>query len=216
MSRTFPVGTEQVALVLTVNDEGPVAGLTPTARILAPLTGFGFDFDDDTFKAIGSIVTPTVTLAPTTTSGVYAAVWNTENVQADADVVVVYEHGAPSPFIEDEQIVFESNQTDFVSSFVEAAFDATNRTLTVVTGIKNAFAGILAPSAVTITIKDELDNTLFAKSLSSATGVHRAVFPSVSNLVPNRVLLIYLVFTVGASTYSTVETITVLGSKGAA
>lgn len=214
MSRKFLVGTEEVALVLTVNDEGPVTGLAPTARILAPLTGFGFDFDDDTFKAIGSIVTPTVTLAPTTTDGVYAAVWNTENIQADADLVVIYEHGAPNPFIEDEQITFESNQTDFISSFVEAAFDATSRTLTVVTGIKNAFSGLLAPSAVSISIKDELGNTLFAKSSSSPDGIHRAVFGNVTSLVPNRVLLIFLTFTVGASTYSTVETITVLGAKG--
>lgn len=211
--RTYPVGTAQVPLVMTVNQSGPVTGLTITARIIVPWVGLGFDFADNSFKPVGSLVQPTVILAAATTPGVYYALWNTSGIIADAETIVVYECASPA-FIQDDPVSFQTSLTggggQIVNAFVEAMFDSVQNTLTIVGGIKNGESGLIASTDGIITVKDELNNLLLSQTTTSLTGFHRAVFPN-PKIPPNRILFIFADFTVGASTFSTVETLAVLG-----
>lgn len=212
--RTYPVGTTQVPLILTIDREGPVSGLTITARIIVPWTNYAFDFSDNTFKPYGSVVTPTVTL---TEWGGYPAIyfylWDSSSIVTDSDVMVLYECVGTAPFIYDDPISFQtagSGTTSIINGFCQAVFDLTNRTLTIVAGVKNAESGLLPSTSATFTIKDELGQVEFSGTSTSTTGIHRKIFPNV-NLVPNRIYLVDAVFVVGASTFNIVEPITTLG-----
>jgi len=212
--RTYPVGTTSVPLIVTLNNGGPVTGETVKARIIVPWLGLGFDFSDDTFKLIGLVVTPELTLTEALTpGGVYFGLWNTSSIVADAETIVLYEATGTNAFIADDPVSFQtagSSTASIINSFVQAVFDATNRTLTVVGGIKNAESGLILSTSATFTVKDELGQTLFAGSTVSTTGIHRHVFPNVS-LPPNRILLVHADFFAPPSTFSTVEPLTVLG-----
>lgn len=213
--RTYPVGTSSVPLIVAINDNGPVSGVTLKARVIVPWSALEFDFNDNSFKAVGTAVTPQVTLTESVTSpGVYFALWNTTSVVADADVIVLYEATGLATFILDDPVSFQTagtGTTSIVSGFIQAVFDRSNRTLTVVGGVKNAESGLLASTAANLLVKDELDQTLMAATTTSTTGLHRHVFPNVS-IAPNRILLVHASFTVGPSTYDTVEPLTVLGT----
>lgn len=213
--RTYPVGQTSVPLIVTLNDTGPVSGVTVKARALVPWAGLEFDFNDNSFKAAGSAVTPQATLTESVyTPGLYFATWNTTSVVADADVVLIYEGSGLATFIMDDPVSFQTagtGTTSIVNGFVQAVFDRTNRTLTVVGGVKNAESGLLASTSANFEIRDELDQVLMAATTTSTTGVHRNVFPNVS-IAPNRILLVHASFTLGPSTYDVVEPLTVLGA----
>jgi hypothetical protein len=213
--RTYPVGTSQVPLILTIDREGPVSGLVVTARIIVPWTNYAFDFSDNTFKPFGSVVTPTVTL---TEWGSYPAIyfylWNSTSIVTDSDVIVIYESVGSAPFIYDDPISFQTagaGTTTIINGFSQAVFDQTNRTLTIVAGVKNAVSGLLPATSATFTVKDELGRIQFSGTSTSTTGLHRKIFPNV-NLVPNRIYLVDAVFVVGASSFNVIEPITTLGS----
>jgi hypothetical protein len=211
--RVYPVGTSQVPLVVTVDDDGPVSGVPITAKIIAPWAGTQFDFSDNVFKAVASVVQPTVVMTESLDHpGVYFSLWNTSNIVSEADVVAIYEATGTNSFIEDESFTFTTpgDADTIASSFSETVYDAATKTLTVIAGIKNAAAGILPSTQAAMTIKDELGQTLLAKTTTSTNGLHRAVFPNVT-FNPNRILLLFITFTVGAGTFDTVEPITVLG-----
>lgn len=214
--RTFPVGQSSVPLIVTVNNNGPVTGLTVTARVLVPGTNLEFDFNDNTFKTIGSAVQPTLTLTEIVSpisGGVYVGIWDTTSIVADTETLVLYESTGAATFIADDPVDFQTagaGTTTIINGFIEAAFDKTNRTLTLVGGVKNAESGLIASSAAVFTVKDELGNTVFVANTTSVTGVHRAVIPNVS-IVPNRVLVVEADFTVGPSTVSTIDTLAVIG-----
>lgn len=213
--RTFAVGTTSVPLIVTLNSAGPVTGETVKARIIVPWLGLGFDFSDDTFKLIGLVVTPELTLTEALTpGGVYFGLWNTSTIVLDADVIVLYQAIGTNAFIADDPVSFQTagtGSTTIVNAFVQAVFDATNNTLTIVGGIKNAESGLIVSTSATFTVKNELGQTLFAGNTTSVTGIHRHIFPNVS-LPPNRILLIHADFVAPPSTFSTVEPITVLGA----
>jgi hypothetical protein len=213
--RTYPVGTSSTPLIVTLNNGGPVTGETVKARIIVPWLGLGFDFSDDTFKLIGLVVTPELTLTEALTpGGVYFGLWNTSGIVADADTIVIYQSVGPNDFIADDPVTFYTAgaaSTAIINAFVQAVFDATNRTLTVVGGIKNAESGLIVSTSATFTVKNELDQVLFSGGTTSTTGIHRHIFPNVS-LPPNRILLIHADFVAPPSTFSTVEPITVLGT----
>ena len=214
--RTFPVGKASVPLILTVNNNGPVTGLSPFARILVPALSLEFDFGDNTFKAAGTAGTPTIPLAELPSpspGGVYFASWITSSIVADTDTLVIYESTSGTIFIADDPVDFQTagaGTTTIINGFLEAAFDKTNRTLTLVGGVKNAESGLIASSAAVFTVKDELGNVLFVANTVSTTGIHRAVIPNVT-ITPNRVLIVEADFTAGASVISTVETLAVIG-----
>lgn len=212
MSRSYPVGTAEVPLVLTVNDNGPVTGLSIVARIVAPWTGNAFDFSDNTFKPVGSVVTPTIGLTESASSpGVYFALWNTLSIVSDAEAVVLYESTGVTAFVQDEQVLFQSPLFTQVTPFIEPVLDATQRTLTVLTGLRSSDGGLIATTQADLQIKDELGAVLFSKTTTSTNGIHRAVFPNVT-IVPNRILLVEIAFTFGASVFNAVDTIKVLGA----
>jgi len=212
--RTYPVGTNQVPLILTIDREGPVSGRVVTARIIIPWTNQAFDFSDNTFKAFGAVVTPTVTMTEWSSyPAIYFYLWNCSTIVADADVMVLYESVGSTPFIQDDPVSFQTagtGTTTIVNGFSEAVFDQTNRTLTIVAGVKNAESGLLLSTSATFTIKDELGQVQFSGTSTSTTGIHRKIFPNV-NLVPNRIYLVDATFTVGASSFNVIEPITTLG-----
>lgn len=213
--RRYPVGTASVPLILTIDREGPVSSLSITARIVVPWSNIAFDFSDNTFKPFGSVVTPTVTLTEyTNVPGVYFALWNSSTIVSDSDVLVIYESVGSAPFIYDDQVSFHTagvGTTSIVAGFSQAVFDQTNRTLTIVSGVKNAESGLLNSTSATFTVKDELGQVQFSGSSTSTTGLHRKIFPNV-NLVPNRIYLVDASFVVGPDTFNVVEPITTLGS----
>lgn len=213
--RRYPVGTTSVPLLLTIDREGPVSGLAITARIIVPWSNQAFDFSDNTFKAFGAVVTPTVTLTEyANVPGVYFALWDSSVIVSDSDALVIYESIGSAAFIYDDQVSFHTagvGTTSIVNGFSQAVFDQTNRTLTIVSGVKNAESGLLLSPTATFTIKDELGQIQFSGTSTSTTGLHRKIFPNV-NLVPNRIYLVDASFVVGPDTFNVLEPITTLGS----
>src|SRR3990172_13393984 len=189
--RVYSVGTSQVPLVVVVDGPGPVSGLPVTAKIIAPWVGTQFDFSDNVFKLVASVVQPTAVMTESGAHpGVYFFLWNTSNIVSESDVVAIYESTGANPFIEDESFTFTTpgGADSIVNSFVENVYDATTKTLTVIAGIKNAAAGILPSTQAAMQIKDELGIVLLARTTTSTNGIHRAVFPNVT-FSPNRILL---------------------------
>lgn len=213
MSRAYPTGTPSVPFVLAVDKRGPVAGLTVTAKILRS-DGSQWDFSDNSFKAPGSVVTPTVTLVESAVqSGLYEGTWDTSGIGVNTEAVIIYQSTAGEPFIEDDQVIF-TNQASVISvssAFIEPVMDKTQKTLTVVFGLKDSTVGLLATTAATIKIKDELGNVILEKATTSTNGVHRAIFPGVAQIAPNRVYLFSIDFTIGLSTFSTADAMKVIG-----
>jgi hypothetical protein len=126
--------------------------------------------------------------------------------------VVVYESTAGEIFIQDDPVSFQSTDASAVKTFVEPVIDKTQRTMTVVFGLLSSANTLIATTGAAVTIKDELGATLFATATVSANGIHRAIFPNV-DLVPNRVLIVAIVFTLGVNTYSTTDAIKVIGKS---
>jgi L-lactate utilization protein LutB len=126
--------------------------------------------------------------------------------------VVVYESTAGEIFIQDDPVSFQSTDASAVKTFVEPVIDKTQRTMTVVFGLLSSANTLIATTGAAVTVKDELGNVLMATTTVSASGVHRAVFPNV-NLVPNRVLIIAIVFTIGVNTYNTTDAFKVIGKS---
>ncbi len=131
-------------------------------------------------------------------------------------MAVIYESTAASPFIVDELISFQTAGAGGGAgnlSVVEAVFDRTNRTLTVVSFLQDTQGQVIVSTDMDLTIKDELGQNLFAKALTSTDGIFRAIFPNVS-IIPNRILLADMEFTVGPNTIPTTRPLTVLGTAG--
>lgn len=211
--RTYPVGTTQVPFVLAVDKKGPVSGLTVNARILRPSDGFEWDFSDDSFKAPGSVVTPQLTLTESVTQpGLYLGVWDVSSIVLPTEAAIIYQSTAAEIFIEDDQVIFQSGSStvSVTDSFVEPVIDATQRTLTLVYGLRDSNSGILPTSGATVTVKDELGNTLLTQASTSASGIYRSIFPNVQ-IAPNRVVIVEVVYTLGLGTFITVEALKVLG-----
>jgi hypothetical protein len=211
--RTYPVGQAQVPFNIAVNKDGPVTGLTVKAKVLRPIDGAQWDFDDDTFKSPGGVVTPQLTLTESTEQpGLYVGPWNTVSVISDTDAIVIYESTATELFIQDDPVSFQTGVFATVKTFIEPVIDKTQRTMTFVFGLRNSTQGIIPTTAAEIVIKDELGTVLFTKNTTSVNGIHRAIFPNV-DIVPNRVLLIEVEFTFGLSVFNTVDTIKVIGTS---
>jgi hypothetical protein len=211
--RTYPVGQAKVPLIVTVNDNGPVTGLSIVARIFRPSDGAQWDFDDDTFKSPGSVVTPDLALVESGDQpGLYLESWNTTSVIGDTDTVVVYESTATAIFIQDDPVSFQTGVFATVKTFIEPVVDKTQRTMTIVFGLRNSTQAIIATTSADVTVKDELGTVLFTATTTSANGIHRAIFPNV-DIVPNRVLLIEIEFTFGLSTFNTIDAIKVIGTS---
>lgn len=210
--RHYPLGTGAVPLILTVNSEGPVAGLTVKARILRISDGAEWDFSDNMFKIPVSVVTPQLTLTESPTqSGVYLGTWATASIVGPTETVVIYESTSIETFIQDDPVTFQdASLVGLVTSFIEPVLDKTQRVLTVVLGLKSTTTGLIPTTAATVTVKDELGNTLFATDTVSTNGIHRAQFPNV-DIVPNRVLIFDITFTFGLSTFSTTDAVKVIG-----
>lgn len=214
MSRSYPVGTTQVPFVLAVDHGGPVTGLTVKARILRPTDGFEWDFSDNTFKTPGSVVTPQFTLTESPTQpGLYLGVWNTTSIGLPVEADIIYQSTTIQSFIEDDQVVFSSQalSISIVDAFAEAVIDATQKTLTIVYGLKDVNTGVLATPACDIAVKDELENVLLTQHTVSTSGIHRAVFPNVK-IAPNRVYILTMAFTFGLGTFNAAQPIKILGS----
>jgi hypothetical protein len=209
--RTYPVGTPLVTLSVAVNSAGPVTGLAVTARVLDPINATEFDFSTNTFVPNGTAVTPTIPLTESPVQiGVYFGPMVTAGIVAEVQTVVVYQAVAVFPFISEDMLDFYEPRLDFLTAFVEAVFDKTNNTLTVLGGVKNGQSVLQITTAGVITITDELETVLFSKATTSATGIHRAVFPNVS-ITPNRALLVKASFTIGALTINTINTLAIIG-----
>jgi hypothetical protein len=205
------VGQAEVPLNIVVNKDGPVTGLTITAKIFRPSDGAQWDFSDDTFKAPGGVVTPTMTLPESVDqAGLYVGPWNTVSVIADTDAIVIYQSSATEIFIQDDPVSFQTGVFATVKTFVEPVIDATQRTMTIVLGLRNSTQGIIPTTAAVVVLKDELGNTIATANTTSVTGIHRAQFPNI-DLIPNRVYLIYSTFTFGLTVYNTVDAIKALG-----
>lgn len=212
--RHYAVGTAAVPLILTVNDDGAVSGLTIKALILRISDGAEWDFSDNMFKIPGFVVTPQLTLVESPTQpGVYLETWNTVSIAGPTETVVIYECTATEFFIQDDPVTFQdASLVGLVTSFAEAVIDKTQRVMTILLGLKSTTAGLIPTTAATVTVKDEFGNTLFSANTTSITGIHRAQFPNV-DIAPNRVLTLYVSFTFGLSTFSTIEAIKVLGTS---
>jgi hypothetical protein len=209
--RTYPVGALAVPFIVAVNDDGPVAGLTVMAKILRPSDGAQWDFDDDTFKTPGAVVTPQDTLVESTEqAGLYLGSWNTSSIISDMDTVIVYESTATAIFIADDPVSFQTGVFATVKTFIEPVIDVTQRTMTIVCGLRNSAQAIILTTAAVVVLKDELGNTIATANTTSTNGIHRAQFPNI-DLIPNRVLLVYTTFTFGLSTFDTVDAIKVIG-----
>lgn len=214
MSRVFPIGKNDVPLLVTVNNAGPVGGLTVTAKIFRPDTGDRFDFNDNTFKVTPA--TPSLTLIEQTPNfpGVYTSIWDASVLTVETDTVVVYESTVGTLFISDDQVSFQtvSGAADTVHDNIEAAFDRTNKTLTILAFLQGSTGTVLTATALDFTVKDELGQTVLAKVLTSTNGIFRGVFPNVS-LPPNRILLTEMTFTVGSNTFDAAKPLTVIGVR---
>lgn len=210
--RHYAVGTAAVPLILAVNDDGAVSGLTVKARILRVSDGAEWDWSDNMFKAPGFVVTPQLTLVESPTQlGLYFGTWNTASIVGPTEAVVIYESTVTEFFIQDDPVTFQDAAlVGLVSSFIEPVLDKTQRVLTILLGLKSTTTGLIPTTAATITVKDELGNTLFAKNTISTNGIHRAQFPNV-DIVPNRVLIFDITFTFGLSTFSTTDAVKVIG-----
>lgn len=101
---------------------------------------------------------------------------------------------------------------DIVSTLMQAVYDSVAGTLTLVAALLDAQKALMTPSDVTLTIKDELGQTLYTLVSSAASGIHRKVVPYF-NLPSSRIYLIHADWTVGTDTYQTVDPLTVLGAK---
>lgn len=212
--RIFQTGVSSVPLILTLNNNGPVTGSTVNATIIVPWNGLEFDFNDNTFKTAGTALSPIQAMTESTQqAGVYFFLWNTTSIVADTDVIVVYQSVSPQ-FVQDDPVSFQTSAagggSSIVDAFISPVFDEKNGTLTILGGIKNGESGLIVSTSATINVSDELGNLIISQSTTSTNGFHRAVFNNVQ-IPPNRVLIVEADFDVGASTFSTVETITVLG-----
>ncbi len=213
MSRTYPIGTADVPLVIAVDNQGPIAGLTVTAKIIRHTDEAIWDWSDNTFKASG-VVQPTETLpASPSQSGLYVATWDISGISVDTEVSIIYQSTATEVFIEEESIHLvpaASVSASLTTMFLEAVIDKTMKTLTVLFGLSDD-SGLVVSTAAVITISDELGNVLFSSSTTSSTGIHRKVFPQ-AQLIPNRILTAAVDFTVGVSTVSRIQALKVLGA----
>lgn len=209
--RTYPVGQAQVPFDIVVNKDGPVAGLTIKAKIFRPIDGAQWDFSDDTFKSPGAVVTPQFTLTESVDQpGLYLGPWNTVSVIADTDAVVIYQSTITAIFIQDDPVSFQTGVFATVKTFIEPVIDVTQRTMTIVCGLRNSTQGLIPTTAAAVTLKDELGNTIATANTTSTDGIHRAQFPNI-DLIPNRVYLVYTTFTYGLSSFNTIDAIKVLG-----
>lgn len=199
-------------LILAVTSDGAVPGLTVNARILRVSDGAEWDFSDNTFKAPFLVATPQVLLIESPTQpGLYLGLWNTTSVTGPTEAVVIYECTAIEFFIQDDPVTFQDTaMVGIVDSFIEPVLDKTQRVLTIVLGLKSTTTGLIPTTAATVTVKDELGNTLFSTNTTSVNGIHRAQFPNV-DIIPNRVLLFDMTFTFGLSTFITTDAVKVIG-----
>jgi hypothetical protein len=107
-------------------------------------------------------------------------------------------------------VSFQTGIFATVKTFIEPVIDATQRTMTIVCGLRNSAQAIILTTAAVVVLKDELGNTIATANTTSTNGIHRAQFPNI-DLIPNRVLLVYTTFTFGLSTFDTVDAIKVIG-----
>lgn len=213
--RTYPAGVTYVPLIVAVNDDGPVSGLTVKAKILRPLDSAQWDFSDDMFKIPGAVVTPQLTLTESAEqAGLYVGPWNTASILVVTDAVVIYESTSLAFFIADDPVSILTNAAggSAVRPFIEPVIDVTQRLMTILFGLRSSLSDIIATTSAAVTLKDELGNTIAVANTTSTNGIHRAHFPNLS-LVPNRVLLVYITFTFGMSTLDTVDAIRVIGAS---
>jgi len=211
-ARTYPIGTTMVPLVLVVNQVGPVSGLTIIARIYRPQDDTQWDFHDNTFKAPASVITPSISMPEASFQpGLYLANWDTSNISGKTEVDIVYTSVFAPDFVEDDQVLFLAPGTISTQDlFVEPVVDTTQNTLTCVFGLRDSTQGLINSQAATIQILDELGNVVLSSNTTSTNGIHRVVFPNVK-LVPNRIFLASIVFTVGLNTVPTLQAMRFLG-----
>lgn len=213
MSRTYSIGVASVPLAIAVDDQGPVSGLTITAKVVRLSDEALFDFNDSTFKTSG-IAQPTETLPESSAqAGLYVGTWDTSGISTDTEVSVLYESTATQVFIEEESIHLAPAPTvsaALTTMFLEAVIDKTQRTMTVVYGLSDD-NGLVNSSSAVLTITDEVGTVLFSATTSSGSGLHRKVFPNVS-VIPNRIMTVTADFTVGILTISRVQALKILGT----